>query len=134
MQCNTKRCILCTQARFSYARSHILSGFKKCGIHPLNPGEMSDQHKTDQASCPAYGKSCNHCGKPNHFQAVCRQRKSQTTKGASLAAMDEAVESTDSDEWAFMLEEIGTVHHNQKGQYFAKVDFAHRGTAVSLDC
>ena len=92
------------------------------------------RHKTDRASCPAYGKSCNHCGKPNHFQAVCRQRKSQTTKGASLAAMDEAVESTDSDEWAFMLEEIGTVHHNQKGQYFAKVDFAHRGTAVSLDC
>ena len=43
MQCNTKRCILCTQARFSHARSHILSGFKKCGIHPLNPGKMSDQ-------------------------------------------------------------------------------------------
>ena len=58
------------------------------------------RHSSDRASCPAYGKNCNHCGKPNHFQSVCRQRNSQATKRASLAAVDEAVESTDSDEWA----------------------------------
>jgi len=34
------------------------------------------KHASDQASCPAYGKSCNHRGKPNHFQSVCRLKSS----------------------------------------------------------
>lgn len=91
-------------------------------------------HLGDRASCPAYRKTCNHCGKPNHFQIVCRRRKSQINKAAApLAVVDEDM-STDSEESAFMVEEIGAVHHNKKGQYFAKIDFANGGTAIALDC
>lgn len=27
--------------------------------------------------CPAYGKLCNSCNRPNHFQSQCKQRKGQ---------------------------------------------------------
>ena len=26
-------------------------------------------------ACPAYGKTCGHCGRPNHIEAVCLQKK-----------------------------------------------------------
>ncbi|CAB4022955.1 PREDICTED: uncharacterized protein K02A2.6-like [Paramuricea clavata] len=29
-------------------------------------------------ACPAKGKTCNNCGKPNHFAAVCRGKQKQT--------------------------------------------------------
>ena len=29
-------------------------------------------------ACPAKGKTCNNCGKPNHFAAVCRGKQNQT--------------------------------------------------------
>ena len=65
-------------------------------------------HSADRASCPAYGKTCNHYGKPNHFRAVCRQRRIQINKtAASLALVDNGGVSTDSEESAFMVEEIG---------------------------
>ena len=32
----------------------------------------------DTGACPAKGKSCNNCGKPNHFAAVCRGKPNQT--------------------------------------------------------
>ena len=45
---------------------------------------------------------------------------------------DEGV-STDS-EAAFMVEEIGAVHHNRKGQYFAQLEFIHEDTVIARDC
>ena len=30
--------------------------------------------KHDKAKCPAYGKKCRKCGKPNHFAIVCRSQ------------------------------------------------------------
>lgn len=40
------------------------------------------QH-TNKKSCPAYGKSCRDCGKPNHFAKVCEAKK----KGAKVNAV-----------------------------------------------
>ena len=37
--------------------------FKPCG----NSGTKHGKNK-----CPAYGKTCHHCGKRNHFQKLCR--------------------------------------------------------------
>jgi len=31
-------------------------------------------HAAKQKSCPAFGKKCLHCGKPNHFEKVCRYK------------------------------------------------------------
>ena len=38
------------------------------------------QHRPDKLLCPAYGKLCRYCNKPNHFQSMCRQnqQKQQT--------------------------------------------------------
>lgn len=33
-----------------------------------------------------------------------------------------------------MIEEIGRVHHNKKGQYFVQLKFVHEGTRVEIDC
>jgi hypothetical protein len=30
-------------------------------------------------SCPAYGKTCNTCGRRNHFSTVCRSQQTQQT-------------------------------------------------------
>ena len=51
-----------------------------------------------------------------------------------MAAVDDGGMSTDSEESASMVEEIGAVHHNWKGQYFAKLHFANEGAMVALDC
>ena len=41
--------------------------------HTINCRNCGRQHKVKQ--CPAYGKSCNKCSKPNHFAKVCRGNK-----------------------------------------------------------
>ena len=33
-----------------------------------------------------------------------------------------------------MIEQVGVVHHNKKGQYFAKLDFVSDYGSVALDC
>ena len=30
--------------------------------------------KTRKNECPAYGKTCAHCGRPNHLEAACRSK------------------------------------------------------------
>ena len=45
-------------------------------------------HKIRQ--CPAYGKNCNNCSKPNHYSKMCRQR--------NVATIDMQHDSSDSDE------------------------------------
>jgi len=47
-------------------------------------------------------------------------KKDKVKAAASLTAVEERDVSTDS---AFMIEQVGAVHHNKKGQYFAKVEF-----------
>ena len=32
-------------------------------------------HAAKRNSCPAFGKKCLHCGKPNHFEKVCRSKR-----------------------------------------------------------
>lgn len=47
------------------ARKPTIAQYKSCG----------GNHDANQKSCPAYGKSCNGCGKPNHFKRMCRSSK-----------------------------------------------------------
>ena len=41
--------------------------------HNISCRNCGRQHKVKQ--CPAYGKLCNNCSKPNHFAKVCRSNK-----------------------------------------------------------
>jgi len=66
-------------------------------------------------------------------QAVCRRKKGISKTAVSLAAVEEDV-TADSDESAFMIEQVGAVHHNKKGQYFATLEFVSTSGKVVLDC
>ena len=39
--------------------------------------------KVRKAECPAYGKSCGHCGKHNHLATVCRGKNKPHPPGCS---------------------------------------------------
>jgi len=51
----------------------LLKKDSKPGIeHCRNCG---GNHAVKQKSCPAFGKKCLHCGKPNHFEEVCHSKR-----------------------------------------------------------
>ena len=60
---------------------------RECG----NCGRRHEQHKREL--CPAYGKMCNRCLKPNHFAVRCRSGKAKPTRRQVQVIDDE-----DSDE------------------------------------
>ena len=45
----------------------------KSGIE--NCRNCGGNHAAKRNSCPAFGKKCLHCGKPNHFEKVCRSKR-----------------------------------------------------------
>ena len=51
----------------------------------INPCTFCGLKKThqDRRSCPAYGKTCDLCRKPNHFASVCRADRYRNTKSNS---------------------------------------------------
>ena len=44
-------------------------------------GKCGKSH--ERGNCPAYGKTCNKCKGPNHFQAVCRSKVTAAKTGTS---------------------------------------------------
>ncbi|OCT91956.1 hypothetical protein XELAEV_18015013mg [Xenopus laevis] len=46
------------------------SGFKNKKAHAFTSSNCGQSHAYMQ--CPAYGKTCNSCGRANHFQKMCR--------------------------------------------------------------
>ena len=54
-------------------------------------GNCNRTHAAGKANCPANGKSCNGCGKPNHFASVCRSRNRPNQRGAPSGAAAAAV-------------------------------------------
>ena len=45
-----------------------------CGSNKHNFRELSAENRSQ---CRAFGKTCNNCGRPNHFSNVCRSRPAQ---------------------------------------------------------
>lgn len=55
------------------------------------------QHQSKK-ECPAYGKSCNGCGRPNHFEKVCQQgQKAKTVSNVESDANQSASNVRNSD-------------------------------------
>ena len=75
-----------------------------------------------KSTCPAFGKTCNACGKRNHFAAVCRQAKPQAQpRDATVRyrpvrniAEDTAMVSIDDESDAYYFEEIRSMSNLQK--------------------
>ena len=57
-----------TSIKFKLNRQKACSG---CGS--FNHGSPGSNDQTTK--CPAWGKTCNQCGRTNHFASVCRQSK-----------------------------------------------------------
>ena len=65
--------------------------------------------KHNKNKCPAFGKICRKCGKPNHFQSVCLQRQ-------SIHNMQE--ESASEGESVYCTESVGVGNNNIKGSFW----------------
>ena len=90
-------------------------------------------HGLDRTKCPAFGKRCHACGKLNHFQSVCRQKRKQSDNPPA-PKVSQVVESSDSEDSIFTIESIGTISHNKQGQYFVPLCFKHKGTDTTINC
>jgi len=90
------------------------------------------KHAPARAKCPAYGKTCRNCGKANHFHTVCLRGKA-SVKQISVV-QDSQFEESDSEDELFMIEEVGTVQHNRKGQFFVPLSFNHQQRTTTVEC
>ena len=89
------------------------------------------KHERIRTKCPAYGTICWRCKRANHFHTVCLKGRHSRT----VAAVEEEEHfSTDSEELIYNLEHVGTVKHNEKGQYFVQLCFEHKGVTQDMDC
>lgn len=90
------------------------------------------RHETSRNKCPAYGKTCRKCGKPNHFHTVCLSGRAANRQISAVEEPDS--ELTESEEELFVVEQVGTVKHNSKGQFFVPLSFIHELGKTTVDC
>ena len=59
-------------------------------------------HEFSKSKCPAYGKTCSKCKKPNHFASVCQQKgRSKAPRKAKVHSVQDELSS---DESVFSME------------------------------
>ena len=51
-----------------------------------------------RSDCPAWGKTCNSCKRPNHFDKVCERRESRSSYAGGMTSGSEEDFFTDSDD------------------------------------
>ena len=90
------------------------------------------KHEAVRTKCPAYGKTCRRCRKPNHFHTVCL--KGRQIKTIATIEETEVSMSSESDELVYAVEHIGTVRYTKKGQYFVSLNFQHKGQDTMIEC
>lgn len=91
----------------------------------------SERHKLQD--CPAYGRECKACKKKNHFASVCLSKGSNDVKALRSEETDSG--SDDSDEYAYKIEEVGSVKTKGK-QLITKLSFRDTNSRsnTDLDC
>ena len=106
----------------------------KTHYHPSTCKYCGEKHQAARTKCPAYGKTCRQCGKANHFHTVCLRGKGKAgTKHISVVQESQS-EETESEDELFAVEQVGTVNHNRKGQFFVPLSFDHELGITILDC
>ena len=87
------------------------------------------RHKERQ-QCPAYGKFCRNCGKSNHFQSVCRAQPNNK----QLHVVTTEQSGDESDDSLYQLEEVGTVNHQQRKQFFTALEVIEAAGNTVVQC
>lgn len=81
-----------------------------------NCGNCNRKHEPRR--CPAYGKTCDKCSKPNHFSVVCRSQSQQKTQQRSVATVNQIDFDNDyyisSIERVLDVDESGLILNKQK--------------------
>ena len=115
-------------AKDSGKRRHFRKSYPTCKY-------CGGQHEAVRAQCPAYGKNCHKCGKANHFHTVCLQGKPQAKAPRPIAAIHELpVETSESEDEIYAIEQVGAVKHKRKGQFFVPLCFNHKLGNTTIDC
>ena len=86
------------------------------------------RHKERQ-QCPAYGKTCRNCGKPNHFQSVCR---AQPSKQVHVVTTEQS--GDESEDSLYQLEEVGAVHHQRTKQFLTALQVLETSGDTEIQC
>ena len=92
------------------------------------------QHQPDKLKCPAYGKVCRHCKKPNHFQSMCRQ--SQKQQQHSKQQLDQLTEfqEEDSDDSIYHVEYVGALHNSDGKKLFIPLHIIDQTGDAVIQC
>ncbi|KAK7106746.1 hypothetical protein V1264_017967 [Littorina saxatilis] len=121
----------CDKNKGTHAPSeHRATAQKKCG--------RCGMKHTQDAQCPAIGKECRKCMKPNHFASMCRARTEQTHSSKrrnKVHTLDDSDSSDTEDEvQAYSLGTIGTAEMNTVDSgWFQKLEVEEKTVNFQLD-
>ena len=90
-------------------------------------------HRPDKLVCPAYGKLCRYCNKPNHFQSMCRLNQQKQQSRQQVHQVTEEQEE-DSDESVYQVEYIGALHHNEGKKFFIPLHILDESGDATIKC
>lgn len=89
-------------------------------IRPTTCGRCAQVHR-DREKCPALGRQCKKCGKPNHFAKACKSQ--QTWKQKNVHAVNNDTEQAYESPQEFFIDTITKDHSNViNEQAFAEIE------------
>ena len=109
------------------AKSHN-SSKRKC----YRCGRLLDHKLKD---CPAFGQTCNSCGKENHFASVCLSSKQSTCDVRAVDELDKESLEESKEEPIFCIEDVSSIKAQGK-QLYTRLNFlsnSHR-SRMQLEC
>ena len=81
-----------------FQRQSNRPGGNRQSYRPRNPNNRRDRnscsgcgnatHEDRENQCPAWGRTCNNCGTPNHFAAVCRHARRDSASASAIFTGD----------------------------------------------
>ncbi|KAL1446240.1 hypothetical protein WDU94_012387 [Cyamophila willieti] len=92
--------------------------------------------RTHGRNCPAYGKVCRICRKPNHFEKACRYASNNSRNKVRVVQFDnvQCQEEKSNNEELFTVGQIHQVNSNpEKGQWFQKFKLQNKEIVFKLD-
>lgn len=73
------------------------------------------QHKAGRDACPAFGKTCRHCGTPNHFASVCLKKQTIQPRLNVVDTAEDTLQDNEQDE-AYLYMTSATMTDRQQGK------------------